>query len=231
MLNNVLLIVTSIFIPVFIFISLHLYNYKNYNKLSKILIITTLSLELFRFFYNASFYDQAKTPSGYLTFSYITFLIVFGLFAVYNNSKLGGFFKKTFMLTSLVPTVFALFASRVYLSQMVEVEGVLQSLDKYSVLPCLYFIECGLLITLGILFLLDNRFSSVKELSLNMVYSLGVYAIYTLISIATKYAWEIEYSYDLSFYLSIFIPVLSIVVVYLGSLFISKKLSNVVESK
>lgn len=225
MLNNILLIVTSIFIPFMILISLRLYNYKNDQKLTKILIIITLSLELFRFFYNASFYDKAKTPSGYLTFSYITFLIVFGLFAIYNHNKLGVFFKKVFSFTCLIPTFFALFASRVYESEK-EVEGVLTSLDTYSVLPCLYFIECGLLITIGVVFIRQLVFESVKSLSFSLLFSVLVYVLYTLISIATKFAWEIQYNFDINFVLSITVSLITIIIIYVISFVCSTKINK-----
>lgn len=211
MLDNILLVLTSIFIPFIILISLRLYNYKNDQKLSKILIIITLSLELFRFFYNASFYDKAKTPSGYLTFSFITFLIVFGLFAIFNHTKLKVFFKKVFALTCLIPTTFALFASRVYESEIVDGKP----LDTYTVLPCLYFIECGLLITIGIIFIKQMISDNVKSISFSMLYGILVYVLYTLVSIATKFAWEIQYDFDINFYLSIGCSLLSIIVVYL----------------
>ncbi|MGM9859048.1 MAG: hypothetical protein ACI311_07395 [Bacilli bacterium] len=223
MLNSILLIVTSIFIPVIIFYSLYLYKYKNNHKVSRILIISSLSIELFRFFYNASFYDKAKTPSGYLTFSFITFLIIFGLFAVFNTAKLGTFFKRVFSYSFAIPTLFAIFAPRVYLSQQVEVEGTLKYLDTYSVLPCLYFIECGLLITLGIIFLTEFSSYDIKKHSISLVFALAIYVVYTGISIGTKFTWEIEYNFDLNFYLSVFIPVLSMFIIYIISILLSKK--------
>lgn len=223
MLNNILLIITSLFIPAFIFLGLHLYNYSNERKLSRILIITTLSLELLRFFYNASFYEKAKTPSGYLTFSFITFLIVFGLFATFNQTKLGVFFKKVFTFSFFIPTVFALFAPRVYLSEKIIIDGVEKYLDTYSVLPCLYFIECGLLITLGIVFFKQIKDDSLKNHQISALYALIVYVLYTLISIATKYTWEINYSYDINFFLSVFVPIIFMDLTYIILFIISKK--------
>ena len=116
MINNILLVVFTLCIPVILFVSLFLYKKDNLEKVNKVIIIVTLALELIRFFYNASFYDKAKTPSGELTFSFITFFIVFGLFASFNKGKLGIFFKRITSYTFLIPMFFAIFAPRVYLA-------------------------------------------------------------------------------------------------------------------
>ena len=103
MINNILLVVFTLCIPVILFVSLFLYKKDNLEKVNKVIIIVTLALELIRFFYNASFYDKAKTPSGELTFSFITFFIVFGLFASFNKGNLGIFFKRITSYTFLIP--------------------------------------------------------------------------------------------------------------------------------
>lgn len=212
MLNSILLAVTTICIPVIILVSLYLFRYKNLDKVLKILIIITLSLELLRFFYNASLYKQAKTPSNSLTFSFISFEIVFGLFAIFNKGKVGNFFKRIVTYTCLISMIYALFAPRVYLSGM-DSEGNL--LDKYAVENALYFVESGLIFTSGIIYLYQNKDENLKYHTLSLLFSILIYGTYIGISIGTKYLWEIEYEYDINFYLATFMPLVSMVMIYL----------------
>ncbi len=208
MLNNILLVVFTLCIPVILFVSLYLFKYKNLVKVNKIIIIVTLCLELLRFFYNASFYDKAKTPSGELTFSFISFFIVFALFASFNKGKLGEFFSRVTSLTFLIPMFFAIFAPRVYLALAKDEAG--NSLDIYQIENALYFVESGLVTTFGLISLYLYKDKNIKFHMFSLLFSIGIYTLYTLISIGTKYLWEINYDYDLSFYLSIFISLASI---------------------
>lgn len=216
MINNILLVVFTVCIPLILFISLYLYKKDNFEKVNKILIISTLVLELIRFFYNASFYDKAKTPSGELTFSFITFFIVFGLFSSFNKGKVGLFFKRVTSFTFLIPMFFAIFAPRVYLALAKDEAG--NSLDIYAVENAIYFVECGLVSSFGLINLYLNRKENLKFHMFSLLFSFSVYALYTLISIGTKYAWDIQYDYDLNFYLSIFVSLLSIFIPFIYTL-------------
>lgn len=220
MINNILLVVFTLCIPVILFVSLFLYKKDNLEKVNKVIIIVALALELIRFFYNASFYEKAKTPSGELTFSFITFFIVFGLFASFNKGKLGIFFKRITSYTFLIPMFFAIFAPRVYLALAKDDAG--NSLDIYAVENAIYFVESGLVACFGLINLYLNRTENIKYHMFSLLFSVSIYVAYTLISIGTKYLWEIEYDYDLNFYLSIFVSLASIFIPFVNSICLFK---------
>ena len=61
-----------------------------------------------------------------------------------------------------------------------------------------------------------------KKPMFSLLFSVSIYVAYTLISIGTKYLWEIEYDYDLNFYLSIFVSLASIFIPFVNSICLFK---------
>ena len=197
MINSLILVIVSIFVPFFIILGTKIYKVNNINKVYKWLAISILVLELIKFFTNASFYDKAITPPQDLKFSYISFLVVFILFSVFNKGKVGKFFKSITIYTSLIPLIFGLCTNRVYMNP----------LDTYYIIPATYYLE---------------EVNYKNEL-FNALYSLGIWAIYIGIMIGTKYYWKLDaITYDLGFYLSIFLSILSIPIAYLAIYLINK---------
>ena len=213
MINSLILVIVSIFVPFFIILGTKIYKVNNINKVYKWLAISILALELIKFFTNASFYDKAITPPQDLKFSYISFLVVFILFSVFNKGKVGKFFKNITIYTSLIPLIFGLCTNRVYMNP----------LDTYYIIPATYYLESGLIIGLASLFILNLEEVNYKNELINALYSLGIWAIYIGIMIGTKYYWKLDaITYDLSFYLSIFLSILSIPIAYLAIYLINK---------
>ena len=60
MINNILLVVFTLCIPVILFVSLFLYKKDNLEKVNKVIIIVTLALELIRFFITHLFMIKQK---------------------------------------------------------------------------------------------------------------------------------------------------------------------------
>ena len=111
------LIIISIFIPAIIVGGTKLYKCNNIQKVIKIFAIIFFALELFRFFYNARFYPDAKTYAPNLKFSYMAVYVIMMLFAAFNNGKLGEFLKKAVILTSLIPLILGLFNPTIYTNE------------------------------------------------------------------------------------------------------------------
>lgn len=214
MLNIIMLVVTTIFIPVFVFVSLALYPNLNKRKMTVGLAIAMLSLELLRFFYNASLYgdNKAITPAKNVMFSFITFFTVFALFAVFNKGKFGKFMSKAVVMTALVPMVYAIFSTRVYINEI----------DKFFVIPACYYAESGIAVTLALLLLRENGEQNIKKVLLSTLYAVLIWGCYIGIKIGTNAFWKLEIPYDLNFYLGAFIPLAAIALSSAGYFLYSK---------
>lgn len=149
------LILISIFFPVIVLVGKMLYKKENINrKLIVGLTITFLAMELLRFFVVASYYDGAIIPSEEVPYSFITLSCIVCLFAVFNKGKLGKIFQGAFCLTSLVPIIWALFDSAVYTN----------AYDTHAVAKALYFLECGIILTISILIMSEQKITAWSNL-------------------------------------------------------------------
>lgn len=204
------LILLSVFVPLIILVGTKLYNYKNYQKLIKVFAIILFAVDLFRFFYNARFYAKATTPVADLKFSYLAVYSIMMLIATFNNGKLGNFFKKAVVLTSLMPIVLGIFNPTIYTS----------ALDGYAVLKACYFVESGLSVALAILIC---KSGSVKIGLKNTIWGALVACGYALINFLSIYFWATNYTINLMWYMQMLACIASVFVVYLVYYLISKK--------
>lgn len=213
MLNMILLILSAVLIPVIGYSAIKTYEPKyTYKSALKGLIISLLVVALFRFFYSASLYENAFLPAKELTFSYLSLLIIFGLIAVFNKDKYGQFFEKLFVLTALIPAIFPLFATRIYLNPE----------DVHFVTTALYFVETGLVTTIALFMLLSKKINFTYK---DVLISAGVFLSYMVVAILLNFGWRLEIPFDFKFYLGYGLSLLSIFAIC-GSLKLKNRLIN-----
>lgn len=149
MIDSIFLVLISIFVPIIFFTGVKIYALENTGKLKRIVTLVFLGLELTRFFCNAAFYPKAATPSQDIKFHYITLMCIASLFVTYNSGKLAGngLLRNIFCLTALAPILFGLFDSRIYTN----------ALDVNAVCKACYMVECGLVLTLSILYRAEGQ--------------------------------------------------------------------------
>lgn len=203
MLNVALLLLSAILIPVIVLMGIKTYEPKGENpKLLKGLVLGLFGTDLLRFFYSASLYEKGFLPAKELPFSYLSILIIFALFAVFSNGTHGKILKKVFVLSSLIPVIFPLFAPRIYLNAD----------DTYFVTTALYFIEVGLITSLATLFVCKDDHGITPE---DLLLSAGVFLVYMGIAVGLNFGWQLAIPFDINFYLSYGLSLLSIGLVYL----------------
>lgn len=211
MLNIVLLLVSALLIPFIVVAALGTYKpVDGGKKVLKGLAIALLGSGLLRFFYSASLYENGFLPAKELPFSYLSILMVFALFAVFNSGKSGTVLKKIFILTALVPVVFSLFNSRIYLNPD----------DTHLVTTALYFVEVGLVISLGTIFLWKENLAIKWG---DLLFATLTFLLYIGIATGLNFGWQLEIPFDLNFYLGYALALVSIFIVYLLS-FLKRRL-------
>lgn len=209
MIDIISLFLIVIFVPLIVLVGVKLYKPKDLRKLFIAFSITLLAIELLRFFVNASFYENAVVPSQDLKLSFVTFLSVIVFFAVFNKGKIGNILKNIFVLTSICPIIIALFNKNVYFS----------TLDTYGLIKALYFLECGVVILLTILFVLDSKESlNLLQLGFGCIFALG----YVFVNFLANYFWTTNVKFDGLWFAQMAVLVVSVGVVYL-LLYIVKK--------
>lgn len=202
MFNILALIIISAFIPTIIIGGAKFYNYTNYQKLIKVFTITIFAVDLFRFFFNASLYNNGTTYAPDLKFSYLAVYVIMMMFATFNNGKLGEFFKKAIVFTSLMPLVLGLFNPTIYTA----------ALDTHSIIKACYFVECGLAVTLAILMYTKSNITINK---LDIVWGILIACGYVLINFLSITFWNTTTQINLIWYLQMLTCLLSVGVVYL----------------
>ena len=213
MFDKIAMILISVFVPILILSGIKVYNTKNYRKLIIGLTIAFLGVELFRFFYNASLYPMAVTPSNSLTFCYLSFMCATSLFATFNTSKIGEIAKRVLKFTILLPIIMAFIDPKLYTFEF----------DTYAVIKALYFIEIGLNITLAILYQLeDNRFC--KE---EILYPIIFFILYIGINALSIVYFKTGVNFDGIYTIKMILCLISIFIVWsINFLIYKKKLKN-----
>lgn len=202
MFDSLFLVLISIFVPIIVFTGFKIYKCINYKKFLIVLSLVLLALEIIRFFCNAAFYQDAETPSYDLKFGFITVLCILSLFATFNNSKIaGGGFRSVFVLTSLAPIVLGLFNPNVYVN----------ALDVNGVCKAIYMIESGVTLTIALFYVLDK---DMKIGAWNILWASLFVLIFVGIDALTIWYWKINTAFDLMWYLSWLIVILTIPVVF-----------------
>ena len=210
MYNIIALILTTLFIPLISLLGIKYFNIQNHKKTFVFFTLCLLGCELVRFFYNASLYEKAVTPASELTFSFITVTCIVSLFATFlKDGKFADLTKTICVFTCLIPLVFALFSENVYTNE----------LDTFAVTKALYFIECGLSVTLAIVY---AKYANIKLSALNMLWSVIFGIAYALIDLFINFIWETNVQINLMWGLTMICSVITVVVIYLVDLIILK---------
>lgn len=199
---TLLLIVSAFIIPTMIYLALKTYEAEDrFRKTTVGIAIALLLVGILRFFYTASLYQNGFLPAKELPFSYLSILIIVALIATFNKTKLGELFKRVLVLSFLIPVVFPLFADRIYLNPD----------DQHFVTTALYFIEVGFITTLAMLFILEkNKRLKIKDALISAL----SFIVYMGIAIGLNFGWKLEIPFDLYFYLSYGLSLLSIFIIY-----------------
>lgn len=211
MVKLILLIFISFCVPVIGIVGLKTYGIKK-DKSLKIIAISLLVLEIFKFFYNASLYENGATPIESLSFSIITLLVVTTLFGAFGNQKLQKTFANLSAYCSVVPIILAIFNHSVY-----EVGE-----DTHAMLTGMYFLQTGLLMIFSVL-----HFSGNKDFPLSdIVYPVIFLGFFLGLTAFTNYCWTTNFLFTqdtitnvLMMICILFMPV----TIYLISLLIPRK--------
>lgn len=180
------------------------------NKTVNVLTYIFLGLELLRFFYTAQFYPRAYMPAEKVTFTFVTFSLIACLFAAFNKNKLGNISKTVFTFTALIPVLLALVYPSIYINE----------LDQYSVVKALYFVECGIVITIALFFLKEE----IKKCDIkSLIFSLIFTSIYIFANAMRNIFWISNIALDLKWYLCMGALIISVCVLFGISLFLLKK--------
>lgn len=185
MIDGLFLTLISIFVPVIVFTGVKIYN-GNAGKLKMVLTLVFLGFELLRFFCNAAFYEKAAAPSGDIKFHYITLLCIASLFVTFHSGKLAGngVLRNIFCLTALAPILFGLFDSRIYIN----------ALDGNAVCKAGYMLECGLALTLAVLYLSEKK---VKMRAWDILWAVVFLLMFVGMDALCIWWWEKPIAYDL----------------------------------
>lgn len=194
MFDVLFIILITILTPIIVIAGIKLYKPKTNRKVLIGITLALLALEIARFFANASLYENAATPSSDLKFGYITVLCIVAMFATFNNSKFSNsVLKPVFALTALVPFVYALFYPVCYINPIDVTAG--------AVCKAFYMVECGLCLTLAILYFTnaEQKFSPLNILwsALTVLVYAGIDAFiiwYWKVPITINYLWFVAYA-------------------------------------
>lgn len=195
------LVLITILVPTIVLVGIRLYHCNNINKIIRIFAILLFAFDLFRFFYNARFFDKATTPATELKFSYLAVYAIFMLLATYNKGKFGDFMRKGVVLSCLMPLVIGIFNPNVFTSVN----------DSYSLLKALYYIESGLAVLLAIL-LCKNY--NLKFKNLDMLYFCIFPIGYALINMCSILCWQTSYSINWLWFVQMAVCLASVFVVF-----------------
>lgn len=213
MLNILSFIVIVIFVPLIVFAGFKVYKNVDYKKFYNVFSLVLFSLELLRFFYNAALYEKAATPASEMKLSYITFLSVFALFGAFNKGRIGVIARRVFVLTSLFPLIIGLFTNKVYTNV----------LDVHSVIKALYFVECGMIMTLALCFIKEIR----RNFSLKPIFGAIVWTIaYIGINGLFGYLWKNYEVFTLNWGIMVLVLLVSVVIVAIIQALINKYSKN-----
>ena len=221
MFDSLFLILISIFVPIIVFTGFKIFKCSNYQKFLNVLSIVLLALEILRFFYSTTFYTDAETPKEDLKFGIITILSIFSLFATFNNSKIKDSLRSIFVLVSLSPIILGLFDPSIYIN----------SLDVNGVCKAMFMVQCGLILAIALFYVLNN----LKINPLNILWSVIFILIYVVINALTIWYWKMNTEFNLLWYMSYLIVVISIAVMftiyYIYKFLTNKKNKNKIENK
>jgi hypothetical protein len=214
MINNIILIAVSFGVPAIFLVGYFIYKPKNILKISKVVAITLLLLELFRFFYNAFLQDagaMGAITSNNLTFSFISFMIVLGLFGTFGSNKFSKICSQVFNYCVLIPLILSLFNSSLYIFPS----------DTHMVISALYFLESGLIISLYVLSLLNMSKTPNKPSIIHVIISMVFALVYMLASVLIHYYWD-QVPFNIMFLIAILTGVVSSIIPFFLNLLVYK---------
>lgn len=162
--------------------------------------VAMIVLETARFFVNAALYDGAVTPRTDLKFNIVTVLTILAPFAVFCKRHAAAL-RSTFALLLCAPVVFAVMRPECYINP----------LDENGVIKAAYDLQIGCAITLGVLFLLQQR-AAIG--AMNTVWACLALLLYAGLDALTIWYWEWDIAFDITWYLTHLISLAGVGVLY-----------------
>ena len=203
------LLLVCIFFPVIVYSGIKIYKPKSYKGLIIGLSIAFLCMELLRFFYNASLYDGGVTPADDIKYSFITILVIVCMFATFSSGKVRKLSRGLFCLTSLIPVVLAITNSSIYTNV----------LDTYAVTKALYFLEAGIVLTIALLYVIQDK----TEFSpWQILWSIILFVIFVGLDLLVIFFWRTEAIIDTTWYIGMAVSVVTIPLVYGVNVLVNK---------
>lgn len=211
--NSLALIIITVLVPLLALLAIKIYGCKNLDRLIKVFAILLFAFDLFRFFYNASLFENATTPAIELKFSYLAVYSIIMFFAVYNKGKFGDFMRRAVILTCLLPMILALFNSNIYTN----------SLDTYAVIKGVYFLESGLSVLLAILICMHNNIQMRRS---DLLCGEIIAFAYVLVNMCSILFWNTKQSINWLWSVQMLVCLMSVVIVYFVIRFYNKRKRN-----
>jgi len=167
--------------------------------------VVFIFIEIFKFFYMASLFEYALTPSEYLTFSVLTLLAVLAAFGAFStNQKVSSNAKIIILLTAVVPLIIGLMNNaNWYRPQDLAVNGT----TNLGVISASYFIQAGLILTYAFLVLKEKM----KIKLIDLIYPFIFVGLVLGLSALTNLAWDTNFIFNDTLIVNILIPVLSVI--------------------
>lgn len=219
------LILVAIFTVVIVLAGLKSFGKSSASSL-KFIAVSLIVLEMFKFFYNASLFEnknpdvifpQGETPSNAISLSIITVLCVFAAIGAFASDKdKQGTLKKISMQivasAALIPLVFVIFNQNTY-DRTIDTLGYLQGHDGTSLvmLGAIYYVQIGLAAVYSYLYVKEKNQVSLHGL----LASVGVVLAVLGATVLTNAVWEAEFIFTDTTWHNIVVVALSVVIVAL----------------
>lgn len=211
--SMIAIVVIAVFAPIISLVARKYVSEKSKTKLLKAMSVILFLLEAIRFFYNAHFFEGAITPAKELRFGFITFMTILVLFATFiNNKKAGDILKRSFVLLSLVSFFIGLLGDRCYASTAFN--------DEYAVLKGLFFIEVGMIISIALMYCLDN---DIKITIIDTLIAVAFCLVSVGVAVFYNFIWKLEIEYNSLWFIQKGVYSVSPFIVYFISLIFKRK--------
>ena len=131
------------------------------------------------------------------------------MFATFSSGKVRKLSRGTFCLTSLIPVVLAITNSSIYTNV----------LDTYAVTKALYFLEAGIVLTIALLYVIQDK----TEFSpWQILWSIILFVIFVGLDLLVIFFWRTEAIIDTNWYIGMAVSVVTIPLVYGVNVLVNK---------
>jgi len=173
------------------------------------LAVALISLEVFKFFYNASIFPMGETPAEYMPLTIVTVTAVMALFGAFikRNSKLGAYIRNIILLTAFVPMTLVLFNDAPWY-RSVDTLGYLFGYYggvQIGMIGAIYFVQCGLILAYAFYVFMERKQTNILKLCLAVAFVSLIMGA----TILTNYLWSSSFVFTSNAHENILVVVIS----------------------